>query len=135
MKVAYIIGPYRAKTIHGIKKNIDNAEEVALSLWKRGFAVICPHKNTAFFDGEADDDVWLEGDKEILSRCDFAVALPDYKNSSGSIAEIEYCKKKGIPIYYYEDGEIPLLDDDIILGTSLYKRATKRNVAHIKVVE
>ena len=48
MKLAYIIGPYRADTIYQIKKNIEKAEETALKYWKKGYAVICPHLNTAF---------------------------------------------------------------------------------------
>ncbi len=104
MEVVYVIGPYRSKKgVYGIKKNIDKAEELALELWKMGYAVICPHKNTAFFDGAAPDEVWLKGDIEILSRCDFAVTVEGWEESSGSRGEVEFCKKKGIPVYHSLD--------------------------------
>jgi len=66
MKVAYISGPYRAATVHGVVENIRRAERVALKYWQLGYAVICPHTNTALFDGAAPDDVWLAGDLELL---------------------------------------------------------------------
>ena len=41
-------GPYRADTIYGVAQNIQKARDVALRLWKLGYAAICPHSNTAF---------------------------------------------------------------------------------------
>lgn len=70
MKTAYVAGPYRADTVRGIIENIRRAEEVALELWKLGFAVITPHKNSALFDGAADDSVWLAGSLELMRRSD-----------------------------------------------------------------
>lgn len=66
MRVAYVIGPYRAGTVRGIVENIRRAEEVALALWRLGFAVICPHKNTALFDGAAPDSVWAAMEPESI---------------------------------------------------------------------
>jgi hypothetical protein len=101
MKLCYVIGPYRSKEgVFGIKQNIENAEKLALELWKQGFAVICPHKNTAFFDGTAHDDVWLQGDLEILKRCDFAVTVNGWESSVGGKNEVEFCKTHGIPVYH-----------------------------------
>ena len=60
MKVAYVAGPYRAPTPYQTLRNIREAEYIALKLWKMGYAVICPHKNTSLFDGECDDSTWLE---------------------------------------------------------------------------
>lgn len=99
MKLAYVIGPYRADTIYQVRLNIMNAEYVALWLWKNGFAVICPHKNTGLLDGECPDETWLKGDIEILSRCDFAVCVRGWEGSKGSVDEVKYCKENGIPVY------------------------------------
>lgn len=88
MKLAYVIGPYRAQNAWEREQNIRRAEEVALELWRLGFAVICPHTNTRFFDGAADDSIWLAGDLEILRRCDLAVVIPGWDKSRGSRAEI-----------------------------------------------
>lgn len=87
MKVAYIAGSYRAGTIMGILDNIQIASKVALKYWKMGYAVICPHRNTALFDGECDDLVWLNGDLELLKRSDVIVMLPLWQYSKGAVME------------------------------------------------
>ena len=89
--VIYIAGPYRADTIYKLKKNIERAEEIAMKLWKAGFSVICPHKNTAFFDGELSDDNWMIGGLEILQRCDAMFLTKGWEGSKGSVKEHEYC--------------------------------------------
>ncbi len=101
MEVAYTIGPYRSKIVeYGVKKNIDNAEEITLCLWKLGYAVICPHKNTAFFGGTLPDDVWLRGYLEILKTCDLAVTVKGWERSPGSRDEVEFCRKHKIKVYH-----------------------------------
>lgn len=87
MQVIFISGPYRADTLQGVMKNIQRARSAALKLWKQGYAVICPHSNTALFDGAADDSVWLKGYLEILKRCDAIYMLKGWEKSEGSRAE------------------------------------------------
>lgn len=108
MRVAYISGPYRSKTIHGVLENIRKAEKVAIRFWKLGYAVICPHMNTALMDGICDDATWLTGDLEIISRLDpmrgdVLVAMKDYEGSVGSVIEIEKAIERGIEIIYEEE--------------------------------
>ena len=110
MKLAFISGPYRADTIAGVVRNIRNAEAVAIEYWQKGYAVICPHKNSSLLDGLADDSVWLEGDLEILSRCDLIVLVPGWEKSEGVKAEIEEAKKLGIPIEYCDLDTKPYLE-------------------------
>jgi len=100
MKIVYIIGPYRAKTIYGIVQNIGRAERVALKYWKKGYAVICPHKNTALLDGYLLDDVWLKGDWEIIKRSDIIVVMKNWRRSEGSKVEVELAKKLKKKIRY-----------------------------------
>lgn len=100
MKVAFICGPYRARTINGIIENIQFAEKYAKKYWKLGYCVLCPHKNTALFDGVLPDDAWLEGAKEMVIRSDVLVAIPGWRNSNGGKAEVELANR--------------LLDKDII---------------------
>lgn len=104
MKLAYTAGPYRSKLgPYGIKQNIDRAEVVAGELWAMGFSVICPHKNTAFFDGLAPDHIWLDGDLVMLERCDLVVMLPDWEKSVGARAELEHAVAHNIPVYYWPE--------------------------------
>jgi hypothetical protein len=100
MKLAYVAGPYRATTIHQVVKNIRSAEEVALRYWLKGYAVICPHKNTALLDGAAPDEVWLNGDLEILSRCDVIIMAPGWENSRGACAELDFALDRGLEVIY-----------------------------------
>jgi len=103
MKLLYIAGPFRAATRWKMQCNIRRAEAIALEVWQGGFACICPHLNSANFTGEADDKVWLEGDLEILKRCDAVIMTPNWRTSSGAKAEYLYAKARGIPVFYYQD--------------------------------
>lgn len=100
MKVIYVAGPYRARTEWGVTNNIRAAEEAALALWRMGWAVICPHKNTAYFGGAAPDDVWLKGDLAILEKCDAVYAMDGWLGSQGARDEILLAKEKRIPVYF-----------------------------------
>lgn len=93
MKVVYIAGPYRSETVNGIVENIRRAETYAKHYWEKGYCVICPHKNTALFDGLCDGSVWLAGAEELLSRSDIIVFIPGWQNSTGSIAEYKLAKE------------------------------------------
>jgi nucleoside 2-deoxyribosyltransferase len=103
VKLAYVAGPYRARGEWAVHQNIQRASEIALELWQMGFAVICPHRNTAFFGGAAPDDVWLKGDLEMLSRCDLMVLVPNWDLSSGTQEEIKFAEARNIPIYRWPD--------------------------------
>ena len=100
MKLAFISGPYRAPTVHGIVENIRAAEAVALKYWALGYAVICPHLNTALFDGSLPDETWLAGDLEILKRCDVIVMLPGWNKSAGATQEHKVAVRLGLEVIY-----------------------------------
>ncbi len=99
MKIIYIIGPFRAENAWLIERNIRRAEEVALKLWQKGFAVICPHTNTRFFNGAVPNENFLKGDLEILKRCDAALCIEGWMNSIGSCSERRFCTENRIAIY------------------------------------
>jgi hypothetical protein len=94
--------------------NIRAAEEVAIQLWKFGYAVICPHANTRLFDGIFDEGKmasdnsmnFINGDLEMLNRFnprrDVVVMMPKYHLSEGAGLEHDHAAKLGIPIYYWE---------------------------------
>lgn len=105
MKVAYIAGPFRASTFWGMVQNVRAAEAVALKYWKLGYAVICPHTNTANFDGAAADACWLEGDIEIMKRCDVVVAMSTWEKSTGATHEIKVARSLGIPVIFEQEAQ------------------------------
>jgi hypothetical protein len=112
--VAYVAGPYRATTEWGLERNIRLAEGIAINLWSMGYAAICPHKNTANFGGAKGlpDQVWLDGDLSILSRCDLLVAVPGWERSKGTVAELTFATEHGIPVLFWE-----LPEDRVRLST------------------
>ena len=103
-KVVYIAGPYRSKDgIWYIKENIRKAELAALEVWNFGGVALCPHKNTAFFDGAVGipDETWLQGDLELLSRCDAVYAIEGWERSAGARAEVECAQELEMPVYFF----------------------------------
>ena len=105
MRVIYVAGAYSSKTEWGLVENIRDAERVARRLWLEGWAVICPHKNTAHFGGlldnpVADHNFWIEGDLEILKRCDAIYMTTGWESSKGSKKELELAKELGLEIFF-----------------------------------
>lgn len=103
MKVVYIAGPFRGRTPWDVEQNIRKAEALALAAWRAGAAVICPHTNTRFFDGAAPDHIWLDGDIEILKRCDAILMTDDWQRSNGARNEHAVAASMPIPIFYDVD--------------------------------
>ncbi|GAH10916.1 unnamed protein product, partial [marine sediment metagenome] len=99
MKVFYICGPYRAATEHGVVENIRRAEAVAIQVWQAGYVALCPHMNTRLFGGLCPDDTWLQGDLELLRRCDGVVLVLGWEASMGACGEIKEADRLKIPIY------------------------------------
>lgn len=97
--VIYIAGPYRAPTAWRVQAHIRAAQEVALAVWKRGAVALCPHSNTGQFEGECPDEVWLEGDLELMRRCDAVLLVEGWQRSSGTLAEIDAAEAVGLPVF------------------------------------
>lgn len=100
MKLIFVSGAYRAGTKAGISQNIKNAREASKLLWQQGWAVICPHMNTAHFWNIVTDDNYLEGYLEMLRKCDAIYMLKGWEKSSGSVAEYNLAVELGIEIIY-----------------------------------
>lgn len=96
-EVVFISGPYRGD----VKKNIAHARAASVRLWKAGFVPLCPHLNSANMDGECPDEVFLEGDLELLRRCDSIYMLEGWHRSSGSKAEWDESVTRRM-MHYYE---------------------------------
>jgi hypothetical protein len=99
VKVVYIAGPFRGPNAWEIEQNIRRAEALSLEVWRMGAAALCPHTNTRFFQGAADDSVWLDGDLELLARCDAMLMTPDWERSTGAKAEREWASVHDMPIF------------------------------------
>lgn len=110
MRLLYISGPYRSdKGVNGIAQNIQKAREIARRLWLCGYAVICPHLNTGLMDGpDIPDQVWLEGDFEMVKRCDGIVMMYGWEHSEGATAEHGVAQSNGLKIFYLPDDVVEL---------------------------
>ena len=99
MKLAYVAGAYRGRTHNDIAQNIAAARTVATHLWGLGYAVICPHLNSAFMSGVAPEEVFLNGGLEMVRRSDLVVLTEGWQASQGTAREIEEARARGIPIF------------------------------------
>jgi hypothetical protein len=69
--------------------------------------VICPHANTIFMDGpDLADRTFINGDLEIIRRCDALYMLPGWEKSQGANMEHRLAVELGMPIYLSLD-EVP----------------------------
>lgn len=112
--VVYVAGPYRGPTEAQVFANILAAREAALGLWRAGFAPICPHLNSFFMGGAVTDSDFLQGDIEILARCDALLLLPNWNSSEGASGERNFAVREGIPLLVWErrktDGTMRVVD-------------------------
>lgn len=110
--VIYLATPIRPKNGKTVEENVQYAKQLALELWIKGYTVICPAANSdlpiSLAEKALEADRWLNGDLEILARCDAVVASPGWELSKGVNGEIKCAVMYGVPVYYYPD--LPQLD-------------------------
>lgn len=103
--IVYTAGKYSGKNDTETSENIQKARSVAIELWERGYAVFCPHLNTAHFeiDCKATYEDYMDGDLQILCHCDAIVMLRGWEKSQGAIREYQEALHQGIQVYIYPD--------------------------------
>lgn len=83
-----------------VQENIMAAMKLGLEVARMpGAFPVIPHANTMFFTAAAPDQVWLDGDMEMLRRCDAILMTPDWQRSSGARAEHAYALPR-MPVFY-----------------------------------
>lgn len=103
-RLIYIAGPYTADTKEEVKKNIQEAEEVARKILLAGHIPVIPHKITSFFDVHEDLRHWTKDDwinnfcLPLLDRCDALCVLPRWRDSEGSVYEHAHAEANGMTI-------------------------------------
>lgn len=100
LPVIYVAGPYRAATPRRVVANITRAQDAALAVWKMGAVALCPHSNAYLFDGEAEEEVWLRGDLELLRRSDAILMVGNWPESHGAKQEHQAAVDVGMPVFY-----------------------------------
>lgn len=107
MPLLYVAGPYSDRDpLHGIERNINEASRIALEAWEKGWATLCPHKNTGGFHHRTDipESVWLSGDLAMLVKCDAILMIPGWEQSNGAVGEKNVALCRGLKVLYYEHG-------------------------------
>ena len=99
MKLIYVAGPYRGRSPSDILANIRRAEATAMSVWRTGNAALCPHLNSAFFDGITSDADFIAGTLMMLEKCDGLVLVDGWERSEGTKGEIEFANALAIPVF------------------------------------
>lgn len=100
MKVIYISGKFRGPNSWAIEQNIRKAEELSLEVWRIGAVAMCPHLNTRFYQGALPDQVWLDGDLELVKRCDAMLMVDNWQDSEGAKLEHQFAQALKQPIFY-----------------------------------
>lgn len=105
-KVIYVSGKYRGESEREVFDNIIKARTAALKLWDEGWAVICPHTNSIFMGSQLGDDKFIEGDLEIVARCDAIFMLKGWQDSEGARLELARATEKRLVVYYEGFSEV-----------------------------
>lgn len=101
MKVVYIAGSFRGANAWEVAKNVRRAEHVAYEVAQLGAMPLCPHANTAHFDGTLTPEFWIEGTTELMRRCDAVVLVDmrDMDSSAGTRGEIAEATRLKLPVF------------------------------------
>jgi hypothetical protein len=98
VKIIFIASPFRARTEWGRAENVRHAERAALQVWKLGAVAVCPQANSALFQDECPDEVFLKGYRHLLRRCD-AVLIAG-QESEGVRAELAEANARWMPVFH-----------------------------------
>lgn len=121
LKLVYVAGPFRAPDQWKQFQNIRRAETLAFEVWKLGAVAICPHLNTMHFQGALPDEVWLDGDLEIVRRCDALIMVEGWPRSKGTLKEKELAHELGIPVFIGGDDIDSYEDEDTFPSKMLFR--------------
>ena len=106
--LVYLSGKYRDRDEHSVDCNIHYAKNIAVELWKMGFAVICPHSNSDHMGYEGADGAFLEGDMVMVGRSDLVVMLENWETSEGAKLERRLAMTLGSPVYFWSTHQLAL---------------------------
>lgn len=106
MKLVYIAGAYRAKTLFEVEANIRRARERAVDVVRAGHYPVVPHLCTGFMDGLAPDEHFLAGARDLLAQCDEVWLVKGWEASRGTLAEIAWAFRNHKPVYNHDQSPL-----------------------------
>jgi len=133
-RVVYLSGPYRAPSMKGVLANIIRANAYAQELTRLGYAVLCPHMNTAGWENTAPDisvEAIMDMDTALLEACEIVYMMPYSDFSAGAVYEALLAEESGKLFLKREDLEARLeawLPDPEVFEDALCGNPIKRPV-------
>lgn len=115
--ISYLAAPY---SLGGISTEYDRMNRFGMItrqawlLFKQGINIYSPitHHHTIQRYGRIDMPTkkWMQYDLAFLQHCDdmYVLMLDDWSISTGVLAELDYAKKKEIPLIFLEPNEFVL---------------------------
>ena len=104
-KRVYVAGAYNADNVITVLDNMRKGMRVATVLLQNGLSPFCPwldyHFQLMLRDGESlSIDDYYRYSIDWLDVSDCMLVIPGYENSKGTLKEVEFAERKGIPVYY-----------------------------------
>lgn len=129
--IVYLAGPYRDdRGYFHVLENIHTATSISADLWKMGYVVISPHRNTGLLEGAVPEEQLIEGLLSLVDVSHIVVVFGDWKRSHGTMNEIRRAINLRIPVLIWEENKT-LLHALAITNNDRVERAMP--VPHIEV--
>lgn len=123
----YTAGPYSETAGVGtVEENIQKATDIAAELWTLGYAVICPHMNSANLENMTtlSNKDFVDRDLEMVRVCDAIVMMPYWEQSFGAVREHECALENGLKVWIWPD--VPGMSVEVQKSTSVMRTRISR---------
>lgn len=100
----YTAGPYSETAGVGtVAENIQRATDIAAHLWEMGYAVICPHMNSANLETltTLSNKDFVDRDLEMVQVCDGIVMMPYWEQSLGAVRELQCARENDLEVWMW----------------------------------
>ena len=118
----YTAGPYSASAGVGtVQENIQRATDISAQLWDMGYAVICPHMNSANLETitSLSNKDFVDRDLEMVQVCDGIVMMPYWEQSLGAVRELQHARDNDLEVWFWPN--VPKLLSEAQKSTSVKK--------------
>lgn len=100
MKRVYVAGPYSGPDVITVLGNIKRGIETSTQILNKGFAVFCPWLDWQFgIQTNLTKEQYQRNSIAWLEVSDAVVLVEGWKNSEGTMKEIELAEQLGIPVF------------------------------------
>lgn len=106
MKIVFLAGPFRGDGSKESKlSNVETARQWVNKFIEAEIPYYSPHLNVSqetLNYGSTKDEFATNVHNLILGQAEILAVLPDYQESSGTLAEIANAESKGMPVVYLD---------------------------------